>query len=214
MFFPYPQRHLALFVTVLALLGFAAPFDFSTPAQAESVLIFDPAKNKWIRKKGNKPRPGFGIKGKAPVERTLVSYQSSYRPGTIVIDTGARRLYRIEGDGKATKYGIGVGREGFSWKGKEKITRKAEWPSWTPPAEMRKREAAKGRVLPARMEGGIANPLGARALYLGNTLYRIHGTNQPWTIGQAVSSGCIRLTNEDVVHLYERARVGDLVVVK
>ncbi|WP_305988995.1 L,D-transpeptidase [Roseibium sp. MMSF_3544] len=205
-------RFLILMLAFLSLAVSPNIWFASVSAQAETVLVFDPAKNKWVRKEGKKPRPGFG--GKAPVEREIVAYQSDYKPGTIIIDTKERRLYRVEDAGSATRYGIGVGREGFSWKGSERITRKAEWPSWTPPAEMRKREAAKGRILPVRMDGGIENPLGARALYLGNTLYRIHGTNQPWTIGQAVSSGCIRMTNEDVVHLYNNARVGDLVVVR
>ncbi|MCX2724087.1 L,D-transpeptidase [Roseibium sp. DSM 29163] len=199
---------------VFVVLALGPDLPWQLPAQAESVLVFDPARNAWVRKEGEKVRPGFGVYGKSPVEREVVAIDGSYRAGTIIIDTAERRLYRVEGDGKATRYGIGVGREGFAWKGKETISRKAEWPSWTPPAEMRQREAARGVTLPARMEGGIENPLGARALYLGNTLYRIHGTNQPWTIGQAVSSGCIRLTNEDVVHLYSNVRVGDLVIVR
>jgi lipoprotein-anchoring transpeptidase ErfK/SrfK len=201
---------------LLTLIVFPAPIGLKMhmDARAESVLVFDPARNAWVRKEGKKSRPGFGIKGKAPVVRELVSYPGSHRKGTIVINTGEKRLYRMEGDGKAMRYGIGVGREGFSWKGQERVTRKAEWPSWTPPAEMRRREKAKGKNLPIRMEGGIENPLGARALYLGNTLYRIHGTNQPWTIGQAVSSGCIRLTNDDIVHLFNNTRVGDLVIVQ
>ena len=111
------------------------------------------------------------------------------------------------------RYGVGVGKAGFEWAGTNKITRKAEWPSWTPPKEMIARERKKGRELPPFMEGGPANPMGARALYLGSTLYRIHGTNQPWTIGQAVSSGCIRMRNEDVMDLYERVNIGAKVIV-
>ncbi len=199
---------------VFAILPVAIDPFAPTQVHAETVLVFDAARNKWIRKEGEKTRPGFGIYGKSPVPREVVSFEDNYKAGTIIIDTGEKRLYRVEGNGKATRYGIGVGREGFEWAGKERISRKAEWPSWTPPAEMRKREAANGVILPTRMEGGVENPLGARALYLGSSLYRIHGTNQPWTIGKAVSSGCIRLTNEDVIHLYERARVGDLVVVR
>jgi lipoprotein-anchoring transpeptidase ErfK/SrfK len=213
----YVLRSLMLWMTALLLVAVSpvtiAPL-LVTQANAESVLVFDAARNKWVRKEGEKARPGFGVYGKSPVPREVVQFEGNYKAGTIIIDTGEKRLYRVEGDGKATRYGIGVGREGFEWSGKERISRKAEWPSWTPPAEMRKREAANGVILPARMEGGVENPLGARALYLGNTLYRIHGTNQPWTIGQAVSSGCIRLTNEDVIHLYERARIGDQVVVR
>ncbi|KQT87955.1 L,D-transpeptidase [Aurantimonas sp. Leaf443] len=136
------------------------------------------------------------------------------KPGTIVIDTRAKFLYHVGKNGMARRYGVGVGKPGFAWKGSHAITRKAEWPSWTPPAQMRARERAKGRILPVRMDGGEANPLGARALYLGSTLYRIHGTNQPWTIGSAVSSGCIRMRNEDVTDLYERVKVGTRVTVR
>ncbi|MEM9330148.1 MAG: L,D-transpeptidase [Pseudomonadota bacterium] len=142
-----------------------------------------------------------------------VRFASDQKPGTIIIDTNTKYLYLILDDGKARRYGVGVGKEGFEWTGSEKISRKAEWPSWRPPQEMIARERAKGRELPAFMEGGPANPMGARALYLGSTLYRIHGTNQPWTIGQAVSSGCIRMRNEDVMDLYERAKVGAKVIV-
>ncbi len=142
-----------------------------------------------------------------------VNYDGPHKPGTIVINTADKLLYLVEAGGKARRYGVGVGKEGFLWKGTEKITRKAEWPDWRPPAEMIEREKKKGRILPAHMEGGPANPLGARALYLGSTLYRIHGTNAPWTIGQNVSSGCIRMRNEDVTDLYERVKVGVKVVV-
>ncbi|WP_062013318.1 L,D-transpeptidase [Aureimonas sp. AU4] len=142
-----------------------------------------------------------------------VRFERGYAPGTIVIDTRERFLYHVEAGGQARRYGVGVGKDGFGWRGTHDITRKAEWPTWTPPAEMVARERLKGRILPARMEGGEANPLGARALYLGSTLYRIHGTNQPWTIGQRVSSGCIRMRNEDVIELYESVPVGTRVVV-
>jgi len=143
----------------------------------------------------------------------VVSYATKEKPGTIVIDTNNRFLYLVIEGGQARRYGVGVGKPGFEWAGAHKITRKAEWPSWVPPKEMITREAAKGHYLPARMEGGPENPLGARALYLGSTLYRIHGTNAPWTIGSAVSSGCIRMRNEDVVDLYERVNVGTRVIV-
>jgi lipoprotein-anchoring transpeptidase ErfK/SrfK len=117
--------------------------------------------------------------------------------------------------GKATAYGIGVGRDGFTWQGKNRITRKAEWPGWTPPQVMRDRvKRQEGRVLPAYMPGGPDNPLGARAMYIGSTIYRIHGTNQPWTIGKAMSSGCIRMANEDVKHLYDQVKVGTRVIVR
>jgi len=143
------------------------------------------------------------------IPKEIVAYETKFKPGTIVVETSERRLYLVLADGKALKYGIGVGRDGFRWSGQHKITRMAEWPGWTPPAQMRKRVPD----LPAYMPGGPDNPLGARALYIGSTLYRIHGTSEPWTIGQAVSSGCIRLTNEDVTDLYERVKVGALVVV-
>ncbi len=139
---------------------------------------------------------------------------SGYKPGTIVIDTGKRFLYLVQPGGTAKRYGVGVGKQGFGWKGSQRISRKAEWPTWTPPREMIARERRKGRFLPASMKGGIHNPLGARALYLGATLYRIHGTNQPWSIGKAMSSGCIRMRNEDVTDLYQRVAVGTKVVVR
>lgn len=142
-----------------------------------------------------------------------VAYSGPHKPGTIVIDTAQKFLFLVQEGGTARRYGVGVGKEGFSWRGTETITRKAEWPGWTPPAQMIARERAKGRILPAHMPGGLENPLGARALYLGSTLYRIHGTNAPWTIGQAVSSGCIRMRNEDVTDLYQRVKVGTRVVV-
>ena len=142
-----------------------------------------------------------------------VAYQTKEKPGTIVIDTNNRFLYLVQPNGTARRYGVGVGKPGFDWAGTHKVTRKAEWPNWTPPKEMIAREAAKGHYLPAHMEGGPENPLGARALYLGSTLYRIHGTNAPWTIGSGVSSGCIRMRNEDVTDLYERVRVGTRVIV-
>ncbi|ANP88531.1 L,D-transpeptidase [Rhizobium leguminosarum] len=143
----------------------------------------------------------------------MVDYDTTEKPGTIVIDTNNRFLYLVMQGGKARRYGVGVGKPGFEWAGAHKITRKTEWPDWTPPSEMVRREAAKGHYLPARMDGGAENPLGARAMYLGSTLYRIHGTNAPWSIGSAVSSGCIRLRNEDVVDLYDRVNVGTRVIV-
>ena len=142
-----------------------------------------------------------------------VDYSASHKAGTIVIDTRNKFLYLVGENGKARRYGVGVGKEGFGWKGTETVSRKAEWPTWHPPKEMIARERKKGRILPVRMEGGIANPLGARALYLGSTLYRIHGTNAPSTIGRAVSSGCIRMRNQDVEDLYARVPVGTKVVV-
>ncbi|MER9959957.1 L,D-transpeptidase [Mesorhizobium sp. M0045] len=142
-----------------------------------------------------------------------VAYDGPQKPGTIVIDTRENFLYLVEKNGKARRYGVGTGKPGFEWSGTHKITNKRVWPDWRPPAVMIAREAAKGRYLPTYLAGGMENPLGARALYLGSTEYRIHGTNQPWTIGGAVSSGCIRMRNEDVVDLYERVNVGTTVVV-
>jgi lipoprotein-anchoring transpeptidase ErfK/SrfK len=143
------------------------------------------------------------------IPREIVSYATNHKPGTIVIDSTERRLYFVMPDGKAMRYGVGVGRPGFDWAGTQTISRKQEWPTWTPPAQMLKRRPD----LPRFMPGGPDNPMGARALYLGSTLYRIHGSNEPETIGQAVSSGCIRMLNEDVIDLYERAKVGTRVVV-
>jgi lipoprotein-anchoring transpeptidase ErfK/SrfK len=142
--------------------------------------------------------------------RQEVSYQGPHKAGTIVIDTPNRHLYLVQPGGTALRYGIGVGRPGFEWAGVKSVTRKAEWPDWRPPAEMLKRRPD----LPRYMAGGPENPLGARAMYLGSSLYRIHGTNEPSTIGHAVSSGCIRMTNDDVVDLYNRVRVGARVIVR
>ena len=142
-------------------------------------------------------------------ERQEVSYNGPHAPGTIVIDTPSKHLYLVQGNGRALRYGIGVGRPGFEWAGVKSITRKAEWPDWTPPSQMLKRRPD----LPRFMAGGPDNPMGARAMYLGSSLYRIHGTNEPHTIGQAVSSGCIRMTNDDVTDLYTRVRVGMRVIV-
>jgi lipoprotein-anchoring transpeptidase ErfK/SrfK len=141
--------------------------------------------------------------------RQEVDYRTSEEPGTIVIDTDNKFLYLVRENGKALRYGIGVGRPGFTWAGTHKVTAKREWPDWVPPKEMLERQP----YLPHHMAGGPNNPLGARALYLGSTLYRIHGTNEDWTIGSNVSSGCIRLRNADVVDLYERVKVGTKVVV-
>ncbi|MGH6842034.1 MAG: L,D-transpeptidase, partial [Methylocella sp.] len=141
--------------------------------------------------------------------RELVAYKGRYAPGTIVISTEERRLYYILPGNLAVKYGIGVGRPGFEWSGARRVAMKREWPSWTPPSTMLRRRPD----LPRFMPGGPENPLGARAMYLGGTLFRIHGSNEPQTIGQAVSSGCIRMTNEDVMDLYDRVKVGTRVIV-
>ncbi|NEW88003.1 L,D-transpeptidase, partial [Rhodopseudomonas sp. WA056] len=154
--------------------------------------------------------PDAGEDGQLPdrLRRTVVSYQTNQPAGTIVIDTANTYLYYVLGGGRAIRYGVGVGREGFTWSGVQTITRKAEWPDWRPPAEM----IARQPYLPRFMAGGPGNPLGARAMYLGSTTYRIHGTNDPATIGKFVSSGCIRLTNEDLEDLFNRAGVGTRVV--
>jgi lipoprotein-anchoring transpeptidase ErfK/SrfK len=142
-------------------------------------------------------------------QRQIVFYRTTETPGTIIVQTSERFLYVVQGNNRAIRYGIGVGREGFQWSGLLKISRKAEWPDWVPPPEM----IARQPYLPRFMAGGPGNPLGARALYLGNTVYRIHGTNQPQTIGQSVSSGCFRLVNSDVIDLYDRIPVGTKVIV-
>src|SRR6202161_76904 len=142
-------------------------------------------------------------------QKQMVLYRTTEAPGTIIISTAERHLYLIQGNGRALRYGIGVGRDGFQWQGLLRITKKAEWPDWTPPPEM----IARQPYLPRFMAGGPGNPLGARALYLGNTVYRIHGTNAPQTIGQSVSSGCFRLVNPDVIDLFDRIPVGTKVVV-
>ena len=146
----------------------------------------------------------------ATYRRQPVFYRTHEPPGTIIIDTSDRFLYLIQPNNIALRYGIGVGRDGFTWSGTQSITKKAEWPDWTPPPEM----IARQPYLPRQMAGGPGNPLGARAMYLGGTIYRIHGSNEPETIGQAVSSGCFRMTNEDVTDLYSRVSVGTTVVVK
>jgi len=146
--------------------------------------------------------------------KEIVDFSRSLPPGTILIRTSERRLYYVLGDGRAIKYGVGVGRSGFAWHGTRRIARKAEWPGWTPPKQMVAREKARGHNIPLHMDGGINNPLGARALYLGGTLYRIHGTNAPQTIGHAMSSGCIRMLNSEVIDLYDRVRVGTTVIVE
>jgi lipoprotein-anchoring transpeptidase ErfK/SrfK len=149
-----------------------------------------------------RPDPAFQIQP--------VFFRTTEAPGTIIIHTSERYLYLVQGNNRAIRYGIGVGREGFQWAGLQRISRKAEWPDWTPPAEM----IARQPYLPRWMAGGPGNPLGARAMYLGATIYRLHGTNQPQTIGHAVSSGCFRLVNNDVIDLYNRVEVGTKVVVK
>ncbi|MDC9823896.1 L,D-transpeptidase [Devosia sp. ZB163] len=194
-------------ITRIALAAaLSAILSVSLVAPAAAARVYNPDSNLWEESTTVAARSKRG----SAIAKAIVDYETTLKPGTIVVETSERRLYLVMEDGKALRYGIGVGRDGFRWQGQHKITRVAEWPGWTPPPAMRKRVPD----LPAYMPGGPDNPLGARALYIGSTLYRIHGTSEPWTIGQAVSSGCIRLTNEDVTDLYERVKVGALVVVR
>ncbi|QDZ09689.1 L,D-transpeptidase [Devosia ginsengisoli] len=186
-------------------IGLSIILSASSVLPATAALVYDRNSAEWV----DESTIVQSSRGGSPVRKEIVNYETNHKPGTIVIETDERRLYLVLEDGKAMKYGIGVGRDGFTWSGTHRITRKAEWPGWTPPPQMRKRVPD----LPAYMEGGPNNPLGARALYIGSTLYRVHGTSEPWSIGQAVSSGCIRLTNDDVTDLYERVKVGALIVV-
>jgi len=187
---------------------------FTDVAQAASrFFLFDPPPGMSLT--DGKPRNGLQLKKHAKVRldprfmRQVVAYETREKPGTLVVMTGKKFLYLVLGHGKALRYGIGTAKDGFEWSGTHKITNKREWPGWTPPSEMKKRRPE----LPDYMPGGINNPLGARALYIGATLYRIHGTNEPWTIGQDVSSGCIRMVNDDVEDLYERVKIGAKVIV-
>ncbi len=191
--------------TVLAITGlFWAAAATAQPMTGSAAYWVDPLNGEPTEYYDQDFRPQA-----VPTPRQVVSFDGRYKPGTIVISTQERRLYYVIGDGEAIQYAVGVGRPGFEWSGTKAITRKAEWPSWRPPAEMLQRRPD----LPRYMSGGPDNPLGARAMYLGSTLYRIHGSNEPETIGQAVSSGCIRMTNEDVVDLYNRVKLGTKVVV-
>jgi len=197
----------AVAIGAVALSGAAAaaplqlfPFIEAPPAQWAPPPVVQSA-----------PSEDQGVTTELParLKRQIVSYATREAPGTIVIDTPNTYLYFVMGGGQAIRYGIGVGRDGFTWSGVQSISKKAEWPDWTPPPEM----IARQPYLPRQMAGGPGNPLGARAMYLGGTVYRIHGTNAPQTIGTHVSSGCIRLTNQDVTDLYSRVTVGTKVVV-
>ncbi len=185
----------ALFATA-ASAGPLMLFPFGQPAQPEEHYALPQA-------------PEDNGDQASRLKRQIVDYRTPEAAGTIIIDTAHTQLYYVLGNGKAIRYGIGVGREGFTWSGTQTVSRKAEWPDWTPPPEMVQRQP----YLPRFMAGGPQNPLGARAMYLGGTVYRIHGTNAPGTIGGRVSSGCIRLTNEDVSDLYSRVNVGTKVIV-
>ena len=198
----------ALAIGVLAFSGAAGaaplqlfPFFMTPPVQA--------APQPALQSLPQADEDGVAVELPARLKRQVVNYATREAPGTIIIDTPNTYLYLVMGHGQAMRYGIGVGRDGFTWSGVQSITKKAEWPDWTPPPEM----IARQPYLPRQMAGGPGNPLGARAMYLGGTIYRIHGTNAPGTIGTRVSSGCIRLTNEDVADLYSRVNVGTKVVV-
>jgi lipoprotein-anchoring transpeptidase ErfK/SrfK len=179
------------------------PFFFLPPPMAQQDVVAPPAVEEAM------PSDEQTFQLPARLRRQVVSYATREAPGTIIIDTPNTYLYYVLGNGQAMRYGIGIGRDGFTWSGTQAVTKKAEWPDWTPPPEM----IARQPYLPRHMAGGPGNPLGARAMYLGSTEYRIHGTNAPETIGTHVSSGCIRLTNEDVSDLYSRVNVGTRVVV-
>jgi lipoprotein-anchoring transpeptidase ErfK/SrfK len=181
----------------------AAPLPPTYPSNAAA--LFDEAMRGEAPALVGEPEAGLSPR----LQRQVVAYATSAAPGSVVIETAQTHLYFILGDGRAIRYGIGVGRDGFSWSGAQSVTRKAEWPDWTPPQEM----IARQPYLPRFMAGGQGNPLGARAIYLGSTVYRIHGTNMPQTIGHKVSSGCIRMLNEDVIDLYARIDVGTRIVV-
>lgn len=204
---------------ILALVGglvFTGGLSTSNTAQAAMERVYDFTEMRWKMVDTNR-RKYTRKKPPAKFNKRNVSINTNLTPGTVVIHTDEKFLYYITSNKKAVRYGVGVGREGFTWNGTVKIKRKVEWPTWTPPPEMRARERAEGRILPISMKGGIDNPLGARALYLyqggRDTLYRIHGTNQPWSIGLNLSSGCIRMMNQDVEDLYDRVNLGTKVVV-
>jgi lipoprotein-anchoring transpeptidase ErfK/SrfK len=189
---------------IVCAIGLAAVTTNDAAAQRNAAVNYDNTVQ------GTDPVARFFGFSSSPIPRTTVSYPSRYQAGTIVVNTRERRLYLVLGNGEALRYGIGVGRDGFRWNGALRVSAKKEWPGWTPPEQMLKRRPD----LPRYMPGGPDNPLGARAMYLGSTLYRIHGSNEPETIGQAVSSGCFRLTNEDVIDLYNRVQVGATVIVQ
>ena len=192
----------------LSVLGLAALAVALGPQTASAQYYAQPSSQDPGDRPGYVPTPE---QEQLPPEyqKTIVFYRTTEAPGTIIVQTAERHLYVVLGNGRALRYGIGVGRDGFQWQGMVKITRKQEWPDWTPPDEMIKRQP----YLPRFMAGGPGNPLGARAMYLGTTVYRIHGTNEPETIGTAVSSGCFRLVNDDVIDLYNRIPVGTKVII-
>ncbi|WP_018701153.1 L,D-transpeptidase [Amorphus coralli] len=201
-----------------AILGLGVALVAAAPTHAEE-RIYDPSSGSWITYDPARLGQGTTSRNTVPKKfrKTIVDYPTDEAPGTIIVDTQEKFLFLVEPGGKAIRYGVGVGKEGFAWAGQTKIGRKAEWPSWTPTKNMIKRDPELKKYA-GGMPGGINNPLGARALYLytggRDSLYRIHGTNAPWSIGQNVSSGCIRMNNADVEDLYTRAKVGAKVVVR
>jgi len=203
------MRTISVFRAAAAAVVVAAATSFATSAFASPFFPFGPPNQAPVAQMPAYEATDESAELPARFKRQIVDYRTSEQPGTIVIDTPNTYLYLVLGNGKAMRYGIGVGREGFTWSGTQSISKKAEWPDWTPPAEMLERQP----YLPRFMAGGPGNPLGARAMYLGASVYRIHGTNDPSTIGHRVSSGCIRLTNDDVADLYSRVNLGTKVVV-
>jgi lipoprotein-anchoring transpeptidase ErfK/SrfK len=189
-------------IIILALLNEAPAYAFTNPLSSLQVASFN------LLERG--PLADFlDVFREQAIPRRVVAWRRGQGPGTVVISTTERRLYYVLKGGRAIQYGVGVGRQGFAWSGTKAVSMKREWPDWTPPPEMLKRRPE----LPRHMPGGIDNPLGARAIYLGSSMYRIHGSNEPDTIGAAVSSGCIRMTNRDVADLYDRVKLGTKVVV-
>jgi lipoprotein-anchoring transpeptidase ErfK/SrfK len=201
----------------LAIAASVLPVALATPALAQSLGYAEPSQGSFWSDQQSLPSPGVSEEDEGDgsaalperLQRKVVAFQTREAPGTIVIDTGNTTLYYVLGQGRAIRYGVGVGREGFTWSGVQTVSRKAAWPDWIPPAEM----IARQPYLPRFVAGGPGNPLGAAAMYLGSSTYRIHGTNDPSTIGKFVSSGCIRLTNDDVQDLFSRVSVGTRVVV-
>ncbi|HSM42711.1 MAG TPA: L,D-transpeptidase [Afifellaceae bacterium] len=192
----------------------ATAFCFAFSSVADATMIYDPSTRSYVNYKQR-----YTKSRRVPnrYKRKIVRYQTKEKPGTIIVDTRSHYLYYVMGSGKAIRYGVGLGRTGFGWKGVVRVGHKKTWPAWTPPPEMVERDPRLTKFANG-MPGGIHNPLGARALYLfdggRDTLYRIHGTNEPWTIGLNVSSGCIRLVNDDVTDLHKRAKIGAKVIVK
>src|SRR5437763_12090549 len=197
-----------IFRTAAAIATVLAATAFVTSASANPFFLFELFQPREPQVERAMPGPDYDIPGR--LKRQVVDYRSVEAPGTIIIDTPNTYLYLVLGNGQALRYGIGVGRDGFTWSGVHRVSQKREWPDWTPPADMLRRRPD----LPRHMRGGPSNPLGARAMYLGDTMYRIHGSNEPHTIGTAATSGCIRLTNEDGIDLYNRVKISATVIVQ